>query len=493
MGKEKIPSSANAGTSSENSLNENLSLFDNNIPQNENKGKQKKSTVKNKGLPCKLSMASATYSLATKFYAEQLTVTEEELWKRIESLDKKEFFVVAIKHDMDETTDGIWEIAKEKPHFHIIIRETDKKKKFRIRPMLEKLGIVFRRDLDDTLLKNRGIETVGNFARYTTYLTHETEDAIADGKYVYARSCLHSNLTEPELEEIRAGYVKPSELRRLTADELAMIDREAFDLGYAMKDFSAWYNELPFNLRAHTKMRTIRESYARGVDKRLNENTEIMRVCIFIQGEPNTGKTYTAKQVVEQQGLSYLSVGGGGSGKCDKLQPHHQCIIVDDDVFPNLLNMSDNYICRAYRRNKDNPAWAGNLLIITSNLTFEEYLKTCGFKTRDLFEQPTKHLLAMESRFFICEMVEKNGCLHLRCKTASTRGSIEEQKKRAEIFRTFWTVFNEKIKDFKPTKKETLSFDFLEPDEEDGEQGQEEAKELSDAELKELEDIEFPF
>lgn len=98
-------------------------------------------------------------------------------------------------------------------------------------------------------------------------------------------------------------------------------------------------------------------------------------------------------------GKSVLSVGGGGSGKFDNLRPDHDCIIIDDDVCPNMLNMCDNKICHAYRRNKNNPVWAGGFLIITSNLDFEEFARRCGLKTRDLRDIKIPQFEALETRF----------------------------------------------------------------------------------------------
>ena len=71
-------------------------------------------------------------------------------------------------------------------------------------------------------------------------------------------------------------------------------------------------------------------------------------------------------------------------------------IIIDDDVCPNLLNMTDNYICRAYKRQSNNPAWTGKYFIVTSNYTFDEWIAMCKLGE--------KHYEAAHSRFYICEI-----------------------------------------------------------------------------------------
>lgn len=116
-------------------------------------------------------------------------------------------------------------------------------------------------------------------------------------------------------------------------------------------------------------MKTIRESYDRGVNARIEEGAEMLRLCVFIHGEPNSGKTYASEKALSDK--RYLTIKGGGSGKFDNLRVDHEAIIIDDDVCPNLLNMTDNYICRAYKRQSNNPAWTGNILLlqVTTHLT----------------------------------------------------------------------------------------------------------------------------
>ena len=136
--------------------------------------------------------------------------------------------------------------------------------------------------------------------------------------------------------------------------------------------FALGFNELPFKIRSNAKMKTVKESYQRGVDRRIAENREVLRVCIFIKGEPNTGKTYTSLAALA--GKRIYKIDGGGSGKFDNLRPDREAIVISDEVCPNLLNMADNYICKAYRRQNNNPAWAGNYFVVTSNLSFDDWV-----------------------------------------------------------------------------------------------------------------------
>ena len=185
------------------------------------------------------------------------------------------------------------------------------------------------------------------------------------------------------------------------------------------------------------KIKTIKESYSRGVDACVNERRAIVRLCVFIRGPKNGGKTFAAIEGLP--GKRILKVGGGGTGKFDKLRPDHDAIIIDDDICPNLLNMSDNYICYAYRRGANNPAWAGDYLIVTSNLTFDEWLKKCGI-------EHDEHVAAVRSRFYICEVHRAHegfDCLELV--RPSERGTAEEQMARLEMFRKFRAGFDASI------------------------------------------------
>lgn len=407
-----------------------------------------------------LGLHSKVYSLAVKCYAEQLPHGEDCLINAIKGTDKKYVQILAIRHDRDIVTDGIWRVATEKPHWHIVLRMADRHKTLVIKTIFKGLGIWFRPGIDDALWLNRGVETVGNFAGYATYLTHDTDDAIADAKERYDITEIISNLTVSEIEQVRAGYVRVSEKLKISQDELVSLDKEAFELGYKMGNFTTWYNAQPFAVRANAKMRVIRESYDRGVESRIQEGREINRLCIFIAGESNTGKTYAAKKALE--GKEVLSIGGGGTGKFDRLRADHDAIIIDDDVCPNLLNMTDNYICHAYRRNKDNPAWAGEYFIVTSNLRFETWLELCGIKCRDFYKQPTEHYKAMLSRFFVCHLKSEGGTNRLVCTSASTRGGMDAQTDRKQKFVEFRQSFDEIIAGYKPVSNHVDFSDILE-------------------------------
>jgi len=397
-----------------------------------------------------LNIHNATYSMAVKCYEEQLVYGLQGLIDLIHQLDPKEFQVLMIRHYKDLVTDGAWAASYLKAHVHIIIRCVDKKKRFKVGAMLNKLGVYFRPGIDDELWKARGVETVGNFTGYAVYLTHETEDAIREAKELYDVSEIVSNLTPEEVNAVREGYIRVSEIgRKLTTADLAAMDKEAYDLGKKLGNFSEWYGSQPFTVRSHAKIKVIRESYERGVDDRISEGTELIRLSIFIQGPHGCGKTTAAENALKDKRV--LKVNGGGSGKFDRLRPDHGAIIIDDDTCKNLFAMSDNYICRAYRRGSNNPAWAGKYFVVTSNLSFPEWVELSGIKAyRD--NPPagevvyTPECKALMSRFYICTIRDPNTSeARIVALTESKRGGLEAIAERQKMFADFATRFNQSL------------------------------------------------
>ena len=410
-----------------------------------------------------LPLNGAVYSVAFKFYDEQLKFGWGYTCQCIRSVSLSDYQIIGIRHYKDTYAEEgtFWKPAAEKPHYHVILRCADRKARVRINKVLDMLGIEYRRGYDDELWRNRGVETVDTFPGYTAYLTHETEDAIADGKELYDRSELVSNLTPDEIDEVRQGYLRVSEgARKVTTKNLVDLDYQADNLGYALGDFNSWYNSLPFVVRSHAKMKTIRESYTRGVDTKIAEHNEVLRLCVFIKGLPNTGKTYGSKKALS--GKKIHTVEGGGTGKFDDLRPDHDAIIISDDVCPNLINMSDNYICKAYKRGSNNPAWAGNYFIVTSNLTFSEWLESCKinvYKDKDE-TQFSDHYKALKSRFFVCEIKEgRDGKNYLAVESVCERGTAEEQTQRINMFKDFKEKFDRVISAYVPA--DTTNHDYL--------------------------------
>ncbi len=423
------------------------------IPQNtENTQPQTPQKKSRKSQKKPLSINSRVYSIAIKCYEEQLVYGLEETYRRIRAFDKSRMHILAMLHNRDLVTDGIWVTPFEKGHLHIIGHCSSREKREYVSKVLNDLGIYFRPGVDDNLWQSGGVETVGDFTEYAMYCLHATEKAILDGKEPYDITEFVSNLSQDEIKQVLDGYTRIVDpQKRLTTGELEALDKSAYELGYNLGNFNQWYGSQPFLVRSNSKMRTIRESYNRGVDDRIEEGVEMCRVCIFIHGKGNTGKTYASKKALA--GKRILDVGGGGTGKFDKLRPDTDAIVVDDDVIPNLLNMADNYICRAYRRSKDNPAWAGQYLIVTSNLTFDEWVTKCGITAKTQYGRETANYTAVKTRFCIGRILrDTTGKNQLFIEHMSSRGSGSVLAERKELVKDFLQKFNQTIAQYDPQK-----------------------------------------
>lgn len=386
----------------------------------------------------KYNMNSTLKQIAIKCYEEQLPNGGfEKLKETINGIDVKHMSVLAILHNKcPKRTDNIWLSELEKPHVHIICVVNDTKQ-YKVQQFLKELGIVYRQGQDDNLFKNHGVEAVRNLANYSMYLTHETEQAQIDGKYQYDITDIVSNLSIKEIQNIRNGYAKVSnKATSVNMTELGSIDDEAYSIGYNLQDFSEWYSSLSFTIRSHAKMKTIKESYFRGVEARLEDKDKciIPRLCVFIQGEPGCGKTVTSEKALS--GKKIVSVGGQGTGKFDDVTISTEAIIIDDDICPNLLNICDNKICKVYRRNGNNPYWCGHYFIVTSNLLFEDWIDECGNFSE-------KQKIALHDRFWITHIEETDGHNHLIIDKISDRGNGEMQDARIKMARDFFNRFNE--------------------------------------------------
>lgn len=451
---------------------------------------RKKDLMKNK-----LHIYSQVRTLSLKFYDEQIPNGEDEFIENIKAIDSNEYQVLAIKHDRDivKNNDDPFEVSCTKPHWHLYLRVLSKTNKPRIYQLLSMLGIVYREDLDKKLWNNKGVETCRDFTTCAVYGLHKTAQAQEDGKFEYDIEDYVSNLTIGEIEQVMQGYKRlECEVTRPTTKTLEELANRAEKLGYELKSFDEWWDNLPFNLQSHSKMKIIEKRYMRGIEKRINDkdNNKVNRLCVFIKGEGNKGKTYAAMEALKNEDA--LVVGGGGSGKYDKLQVTNNAIIVDDDVVTNLLNMTDNYFCQAYRRNSNNPTWCGEYFVVTSNKSFEEWVEECGLQTTKYNSkmqrwEETDSFKALKTRFYICEVVWcENGYNILYCHEPSKRGSYEDQEKRYIKYDKFRDIYNASLKSYSVENKE-FDYSKLNGDVKKVEVGNEVVKEKPQSKEQEIE------
>lgn len=211
--------------------------------------------------PIKLEQTFDT--LAAKFYAEQLVIDITELYKRIREIDPDEFEIIIILH-CDPGT---------KPHFHLIIKAKGGKGT-RTGRILKLLGIRFRSGIDDTLMKEHGLETCGDYVLYIRYLLHKSPGAKKKGKQEYNIEDLVSNLSYDCIQSKLDGIEN--------SNPFEILQIEAEELGYNLGNLMNWISFKKLNNLSNSKIKRLMKAYTDGVEKRSFEGATIDRMCICI-------------------------------------------------------------------------------------------------------------------------------------------------------------------------------------------------------------------
>lgn len=385
-----------------------------------------------------------------------------------------EFQVIGIIHDKDEVADpnDYFKLSSLKPHCHLIIRKKDRKKSFRINTVLKALGINYRRHIDNDLW-GYSVATCKNWTSSVLYLTHETTQAMADGKNIYDREEVFSNCAPSLIEAFRQGFNGSIGDERVSPEELEFYDSLFYDRGYDLEDFNSLYNSLTFRIRSNCKMKTIKESYFRGIEARLEiDPPEVKRTCLFIQGPPNTGKTYALTLALKQLGFKTYSISGGGTGKFDGLSITDQAIIIDDTTCRNLLNITDDRITKVYRRNSNNPYWTGEVFIVTSNLSFYDWCEQCGLRVKNVDYPTTLSPTgeAMKTRFLECEVrkIGKTNQIQFTGNLEDLRGMSKAGQQKVEMAEKIISLANKTMAEYVPSEAAELQFDYKIYDDEQG-------------------------
>lgn len=304
----------------------------------------------------------------------------DEFFKRVKELDKK-YKGFAIKHDRDTVTDGVWAIAKDKPHFHLIVRMSDTKKRVRISTIFNILGIKFEEGLDDNLLKNRAIEVPKHFENAVLYLTHDTDQARQDNKYVYSvKDDLVMNVGLKEYETIVSLGNPRMKMTDANADSWVRNHFDAFyEHGFNMGSWRDIYNTIPLDVKRRTRdMSLLYEEYLYGQEQGIEQYNDrpYPKTNIFILGEGNAGKSFASEVVLSKRGRTHI-VRGGKTGKFDNMSPDKKSVLIDDNTVPDPLNFFDMKPTPTYRRNKNNAVCMADYMVVTSNIPFEPWLVQC--------------------------------------------------------------------------------------------------------------------
>lgn len=393
-------------------------------------------------------------------YQYQVEILKEILLK-VKRLPIDTFLAFGIIHSLETKGDSFWYPATEKPHVHIdIILLNGYTRK--VRTIFSLLDIVYRDD-DEAMWKH-GIARIKDKNAVALYLTHDTIQARRDGKRRYPFISVYTN-NEDSYRELRGDGESAQVI--VQKGDWARLDREAYELGYALGDWGEWYESQPRSAKEQlNKIRVCREQYDKGISKRIEENPYITKLAVYIQGAPNSGKSTAVKYALSDK--RNLDISGGGTGQFDRLTPIYSAIYINDGRVPSdsLYSLADDQMANVYHRNRNNSYFCGDTLIVTSNTSFEDWIISCGIKAKEKIldvscgyedYRYTTEYNAIKSRFFVCYIDESR---RLQCIEPCTRGTDTVREKRCEMYKAFRRKFNEKILSYTPAISEIDMFDL---------------------------------
>ena len=271
-----------------------------------------------------LKPSQSTRGMAAKFYTEQLPYGEDMLIKTVKATPTNERRVVAIKHTKTD----------DKPHWHFMDDATDGTN-FNVGGELHRNGIYFRKDVDDTLMANRGLETLGEFSAYLSYVLHQDSESQKAGKNAYSIDDIVSNLPRTELQNILDG--RPSKKKKLSAAEQIEIARSA---GYEGKGFYTVANTVGIAGMSSSTEDKLRKVYEKGAKQRMNEHLRLDRLCIEIQtkmGDEGTEDRVVVAAV--ERALSGMEIAIDNYGGICRIMPTTNAFI----TFQHIDSMAGEY------------------------------------------------------------------------------------------------------------------------------------------------------
>ena len=396
---------------------------------------------------CKLhKLTEYQRTLWVTCFAEQLLHTWDEIKEMIRKVDPIMYQVMAILHNMDGG----------KEHYHFAIKVTGDTR-VSIEEMLAMVGVRFRIPGEDvTICMEGALQTCNEdklckgFESKALYMIHATPASEKDGKHPYKDTEIVSNLYPERVHDMVVERKQVHDnARKLSILQVSELDEEAYRKGYAFEDFEGWIDSLPFTLRQKSStINAMRKRYQKGVmDAIADQGKEISRLAVFIKGDPDQGKTYAALAAFKDK--ETILIKEGGTGQYDEIKPTTEVIVVDDQPIKDVLNVTDTYRAQVSRRNEGRPWWCGHYVIITSNLSFDEWLDGCGVKAKSQHE-------AAKSRIFICHVEKQKGINRLFCDSAAWRGNIDKCKKTIRMFEEFRRDYDRSLASYVKAEKSFL-------------------------------------
>lgn len=316
----------------------------------------------------KFTWTPALKASAQFYMHDQYEAAKQAFYDRVRGVDKK-YFIFTICHDQDQIASkgDFFKPAFKKPHFHIWVWRA-KDARFRIATVLKLLGITYTQ-ADNSMIFEHGIEPIKSKSASLMYATHETPQAIADGKTEYSVDDIVTNQDKDTILAIRDGYAKAQPKKKLSDDDWDVLAREAYELGTKAGDYDKWKDTVMTTRQQGQRTEDIvHDKYVRGLSHYMGYAPDLVRCSILIYGAKGLGKSHSARaalQAVCKGAGVYLAK--KGSGKYDELSPSSMAMLFDDVTVTSAKNVFDNYPCSLYRRNSADRPWLGTYAVVTTN------------------------------------------------------------------------------------------------------------------------------
>lgn len=374
-------------------------------------------------------------------------------WDKLANFKYQDYKIVGIYHNLDSTEDkgSPFVPSIEKGHWHVVIWRDNwqaPKKRFRVRTIIDLLGLNYAPELDADIWKKHGAEVVeSTIASAVVYLPHETETAIMDGKHQYSRHLLAKNFSDAELDTIFAYYQK---IRTKTTTDWDVLDAQAIQRGLNVEDFDSWFKtKLSATQRSQATARVIRKDYEDALHKGVSRIGDITRCSVLIYGTGNMGKTFTTAKTLKALGLRTYEA-TKGTGKYDGLSALDEAMTFDDVTVSDAKNVFDNRAVVLHRRNSGDRPWIGKYAIVTTN--DDPFQAICGMAGilvsknatyEDLTESERAHYDAIEERLYICHIDEETNKLVVD--KPQSRGDQASFNAHDDLFEIFKNEFDKQL------------------------------------------------
>lgn len=431
-----------------------------------------------------LTLESRVRSVSLKFYAEQLMPPKvradyEDLLKskrptdqikarayekhavallkgRVEHMDHK-YMCASILHDKDlvRDPDDPFEASIKKGHFHVYVWRRREGSRFYLREIVQYLGLIYDHKKDAMMWASHGAEVIRDKCASMMYMTHETTQAILDGKHQYEVSEVMKNFSDEEFADLRAGYKRPSPKKRLTADDWDGLSDMAYDLGRNLGDYDKWVLEhLTTQQQAQGPAKIVEKRYIAGLQRGVTETDALTRCSILIYGAAGLGKSTTVRQTLKKLGYQ-TCYATAGTGKYDSLRVSDTAIFFDDVSVKSPLSVFDNAAVILHRRGSHDRPWLGSMAVATTNLEPTTWLaKHVGFYSAEDARKAlasedssdrAEQYRALESRLYICRLDDEGT---LQVEHAQSRGGVVSKQAHDALFREFKSTFEKLLKSY---------------------------------------------